>query len=102
MSKWFSANKLALNLDTTNIIKFVMRSSPQHTLSTGYKEKYFEESVNTKFLGLHIGNHQNWKNRFDEFVPKSSGTCYAVRSMSCISNPYTLKSIYFIYLHFII
>jgi hypothetical protein len=28
----------------------MMKNSTQHTLSTGYKEKYVEESVNTKFL----------------------------------------------------
>jgi hypothetical protein len=29
MSKWFTANKLALNLDKTNIIKFITNNSPQ-------------------------------------------------------------------------
>jgi hypothetical protein len=31
MSKWLSANKLAPNLENTNIIKFIMNNSPQHT-----------------------------------------------------------------------
>jgi hypothetical protein len=50
MSKWFSAKTLALNLDKTTIIKFITKNSPQRTLSIGYKEKYTEVSMNTKFL----------------------------------------------------
>jgi hypothetical protein len=33
MRKWFTANKLALNLDKTNIIKFITNNSPQYALS---------------------------------------------------------------------
>jgi hypothetical protein len=55
MSKWF-ANKLALNLDKTNIIKFTTINLPQCPLSIGYNDKYIKESVQTKFLGLQIDN----------------------------------------------
>jgi hypothetical protein len=45
MSKWFTVNKLALNVDKTNIIKFVTNNLPQYAFSIAY-----DESVNTKFL----------------------------------------------------
>jgi hypothetical protein len=45
VSTWFSVDKLALNLDKTNIIKFIINNLPQHNFSIGYKEKYVEESV---------------------------------------------------------
>lgn len=32
MNKWFTANKLVLKPDKTNIIKFVMNNSPQYAL----------------------------------------------------------------------
>jgi len=54
MIKWFAANN-----------------------STGYKEKYIEETVNTKFLGLQIDNHINWKNQIKETILKLSRACYA-------------------------
>jgi hypothetical protein len=38
MSKWFTANKLALNLDRINIIKFIINTA-QYTSSTGYDEE---------------------------------------------------------------
>jgi hypothetical protein len=66
MSTWFSAKKLALYLDKTNIKKFITKNSPLHNLSIGYKEKYMEETVNTKFLCLPIDKHLNWKNNIDQ------------------------------------
>jgi hypothetical protein len=59
MSKWFSANKLSLNLDKTNVIKFITKNSPQYLLNIGYNDKYIEEGINKKFLGLQIENHLN-------------------------------------------
>jgi hypothetical protein len=46
--------------------------------SVGYNDKYIEESVHTKFLGLKIDNHLNWKNHINQLVPKLSGACYAI------------------------
>jgi hypothetical protein len=48
--KWSIYNKLDLNLDKTNITKFLKNKSPQYDLNIGYDEKYIEESINTKFL----------------------------------------------------
>jgi hypothetical protein len=46
------------------IVKFIMNNSVQYPLSVDYDEKHVEESVNTKFLGLKIGNHLNGKNQY--------------------------------------
>ena len=57
--QWFAANKFVLNLDNTNIMNFTSKNSSYlHYIC--YKEKYIEEMVNTKFLGLQIDNHLNW------------------------------------------
>ena len=50
MIKWFAANNLVLNLDKTNIMKLITKS----TLHIGYKEKYVGETVNTKSVGLKL------------------------------------------------
>jgi len=63
MIKCFTANKLVLNLDTMNITKFIPRNSSHSTLCLRYKEKYIEETVNTKLLGLQTDNHINWKKK---------------------------------------
>jgi hypothetical protein len=97
MSKWFTANKLALNLDKKNIIKFITNNSPQCALSIGYNGKYMQESINTKFLGLQIDIHLNWNNHIDKLINKLSGACYAVRSLLHVSNTDTQRSVYLAY-----
>jgi len=44
----FAANNLVLNLDNTNIMKFITKNSSHSTLYTDCKEKYTEEIVNAK------------------------------------------------------
>jgi hypothetical protein len=60
ISRWFAENKLTLNLNKTNIIKFITYNSPQFLISIGYDDEYIEESVHTKFLGLQIDDYLNW------------------------------------------
>jgi len=69
MIKWFAANNLVLNLVKMNIMKFIAKNSSHSTLLFDYKEKYLEQTENTKFLGLQIDNHINWKNRIEKNVP---------------------------------
>jgi hypothetical protein len=78
MIEWFTANKLVLYLDKTNITKFKTNNS-HCALRIDYRGKCIEGTINTKFLGLQIDNHLTWKNHFDQMVPKLSGACYAVR-----------------------
>jgi hypothetical protein len=75
MIEWFSANKLVLNIEKTNIMTFVTNNSPQCSLTICYKDKYIEEKLNSKFLGLHLDNHLNWKGHTDQMIPKLSGAC---------------------------
>ena len=58
--------------------------------------------VNTKFLGLQIDNHINWKNCVKQRIPKLSAACYVVRLMFHISNINTFKSISYAYVHSVI
>jgi hypothetical protein len=65
MSKLFTVNELAINIDVINIIKSITDSSPQYRLNIEYNNKYIEESVNKNFFGLKIGNDFNWKNHIE-------------------------------------
>jgi hypothetical protein len=86
MIKWFAHNNLVLNLDIMNIMKFVIKNSSHSTLHIGYKQKYLEETMNTKFLSLEIDDHINWKNHIEEKIREFSGACYAISFMVHISN----------------
>jgi hypothetical protein len=52
MIKRFSANKLFLNLDKTNIMKFVTKTASHSIYCILVKRSvHIQEKVNTKFLG---------------------------------------------------
>ena len=51
-------------------MKFITKNSSHSTLHIDYKEKYIEKMMNTKFFGLQIDNHINWKNHIQEMIPK--------------------------------
>jgi hypothetical protein len=72
--------------DKTTIMTFITNNLSHSALHISYKEQYIGEMVNTKFLGLQIDNHLNWKNHIEQMIPKLSGAFYAVRAMVHISN----------------
>ena len=76
MTKWFAANNLILNLDRIKKMRSITKNSSHSILHTGYKEKYIEETVNTKFLGLQTDNHIKWKDHIKEMILKLRGACY--------------------------
>ena len=43
-------------------MKLATKKSSHPSLHIGYEEKYLEETMKTKYLGLQNDNHMNWKN----------------------------------------
>jgi len=84
--KQFAAINLVLNLDKTNVTKFVAKNLSHPSLHIGYKEKYLEETMKTKYLGLQNDNHLTRKNHVQQMISTLSGACYAVRSVVHISS----------------
>ena len=80
-------------------MKFITKNSSQSILHIVYKEKYIEQTVNTKFLGLQTNNHINCKDHVEETITKLRGACYAIRSRAHISNIDTPISIYYAYFY---
>jgi hypothetical protein len=60
-NRWFKANQLVLNLMKTNIIKFSPSHFPQPQLITEHNNTTVSAVPNTKFLGVQIDDHLNWK-----------------------------------------
>jgi hypothetical protein len=65
MIEWFSANKLVLNLENTNIMKFLTINQEYCELTVSYKDECIDEAVNLKFLAMQIDSHLNWRNHID-------------------------------------
>jgi hypothetical protein len=99
MTGWFSANGLTLNMGKTSIIKFTSSNRQIGTFQITYQNLLLSGVNNTKFLGLQLDKHINWKNHIHETLPKLSSACYLIRRMYPYFNKNTLKIIYFAYFH---
>jgi hypothetical protein len=99
LNKWMKANKLTLNFDKTNFMKFCTNNKTHIKLNTGYVDKTIEEVETTTFLGLQIDNNLNWKTDIQHNIPKLSSACFAMRTVTSLMRTEILKFVYFAYLH---
>jgi hypothetical protein len=66
-------------------------------LITEYKNTTIEEAASTKFLGLYIKNHMNWKQYIDHILPQWSAAGFVMMNLFPVLNSVTLQIIYFDY-----
>jgi hypothetical protein len=99
LNKWIKANKLTLNSDKTNFMKFCINNKTWVNLNIGYDDKTIEEVETTKFLGLQIDNNLKWKKHIQYIIPKLSSACFAMRTITSLMKTETLKLVYFAYFH---
>jgi mannose/fructose/N-acetylgalactosamine-specific phosphotransferase system component IID len=99
MIGWFSANRLTLKIEKTNIMKFTSSYQQNETFQITYQNKKITGIHNTKFLGLELHKNISWKNRVQKIIPKLSSACYLVGRMYPCCKTRTLKMIYFAYFH---
>jgi len=72
LNQWFYINQLVLNITKTNVIKFTPKTTAHVPLDIYYKDNVIDDVKGTKFLGMHIENHMNWKNHVKQILPKLS------------------------------
>jgi hypothetical protein len=81
------------------MVKFSTYYFQEDAIQIIHQNKRMDSKESTKFLGLEIDKHLNWKKHIEEILPKLSSACYAIRSMYYASSISTLKMIYFAYFH---
>jgi hypothetical protein len=99
LKKWIKANKVTLNFDNTNFMKFCTTNKKCDNLSIVYVDKTIEEVETTKFLGLQVDNKLNWKTHIQYIIPKLSSACFAMRNITSLMKSETLKLAYLAYFH---
>ena len=97
IAKWFKCNRLSLNLDKTSYIIFTTRN--KKIIDTNLDIKIdgitLELVQKTKFLGVIINSHLNWKDHIQlvqSKISKNIGILYKISSKLPIN---ILKSLYF-------
>jgi hypothetical protein len=64
-----------------------------------YKDNLIDEVKSTKFLGMYIDNHMNWKDHIEQILPKLSVACFSIRTLTYTLNLDNLHMVYFAYFH---
>jgi len=99
LNQWFYINQLVLNITKTNVIKFTPKTTAHVPLDIYYKDNVIGEVKSTKFLGMHIDNHMNWKNLVEQILPKLSAAYFLLRNLIHTLNPDSLHMVHFAYFH---
>jgi hypothetical protein len=82
---WFTANKLALNINKSNTLKFAPKLS-YNSLAFTSGNLFMNEVPVIKFLGLQIDRSLDWKNHIEYILPKLSSAIFLIRSLSYFMN----------------
>jgi hypothetical protein len=98
-NKLIKANKLTLNFDKTDFMKFFTSNKTFVNLNIEYDNKTIEEVETAKFLGLQIDNNLNWKTHIQYVIPKLSSACFTMRTVTSLMKTGTSKLVYFAYFH---
>lgn len=94
--KWFSQNKLSMNIKKTKTMIITnTQSNRKFKLSLKLRNQEIEQVNNYKYLGITIQNDLKW----DIHINKVSAMICVVSRLGSKINNSTLKSIYYSYIH---
>ena len=68
-------------------------------MATQYANKLINETTSTRFLGMQISNHLNWKKHIDQILPKLSTAHFSIQRLFYIPNIDVLRMVHFAYFH---
>lgn len=78
---WTNNNNLKINLTKTKCMQFHSYNSNSRHINIKYNEIPVEETSCTKFLGLNIDTHLNWKKHIESICTKLDRFVYALRRL---------------------
>ena len=90
LNQWFYINQLILNIRKSDVIKFIPKTTVHVPSDIYSKDNLIDEVKNSKFLGMHIDIHMNWKSHVEQILPKLSAAYFSIRSVIHTLNPDTL------------
>jgi hypothetical protein len=99
---FFTANKLVLNINKTNINKFAPKQSSNSSLAVAFENLFMTEVPAIKFLSIQIDKNLNWKSHLEYILPKLSSAIFVIRSFSYFMHTKTLWWFFFSYFHSIL
>ena len=96
LMKWFTVNKLSLNLKKTNYMLFTTNSSiRQSSLQFRINDTLIDRVQSCKFLGVHIDEKLSWSDHVDHVCHKLRKSIGVLRKVSSVLDQSTLRTLYF-------
>ena len=97
---WFKANKLSLNLSKTNYVLFRPKGKKDDiNISLTYDNTDIKQEKVTKFLGVYLDECLTWEPQAKHVCSKLSKNLYLIRSVKHYLPVWSLKNLYFAYIH---
>jgi hypothetical protein len=97
IDQWFTANQLVLNITKTNVTKFTPKTAIHLPLDISFKGNVLDEVNSTKFLGIRLDNHMNWKTHIEQISHKLNKACFTIRNLTYTLNADILRMVCFAY-----
>ena len=92
LAKWFSVNKLSLNLSRTSYTLFRNRS-PDVDLNVFIENGRINRVHITKFLGICIDDKLNWKHPINTIISKLSKVAAIIYRASCFKSGWNIYAV---------
>ena len=93
LKKWFAINKLSLNVEKTNYIKFSPGKN-SNNMNVMIGDKTIQRVTSTKFLGVTIHENLSWKLHIDQICSKMMKAIGIMNRMKTFLPQHTLRMLY--------
>ena len=93
LNAWLNLNKLSLNLQKTNYITFFTNNT-ESTIQIAINGSNIEKVNTTKYLGVYIDHHLNWKDHIAYISNKLSKSTAVIHKTSHVLDSKTLTLLY--------
>lgn len=92
---WVDKNKLCINTEKTCCLLFKLSTTSFSNGTIILNKTSIEYTQSTKFLGVIVDCHLNWKEHIDYLCERLSKICYALRSVSNHCSQSIVRQLYF-------
>lgn len=94
LEEWFTANKLKLNGEKTNLMRYQPNGALKE-FTLDYNEWQLKAVEDCKFLGITIDYRLKWFRHIEQLCKKLSSSCFALRTIANQVSINTCKTVYF-------
>ena len=86
LHNWFGENSMFLNVDKTQFVRFHNKQKNNVNINLNINNKSLCQAQYTKFLGIYLDEHLNWKVHCEHVMTKLNSSYYLILNLKSILN----------------